>query len=302
MRTLTIVTHGSRGDAKLIGGAHADEVYSVALLIAMLQPQSVSIMRREPTQTELADPEIWVLDVGGCYDPYRHNFDHHQMVENNHCTFSLLLKYFNIEDSFKFLYTWTDALVVRDTRGPKAMEQMLGLPVGSTVNIPTAVEKMLIHAFGQRSEFHGDDLVIQMLYAMGDSWRRELDESFRWLEVNKQQFNQVEVRGVPGVIVPTSIVPRPRLITLWRNNMAKHVEWSCCLDESNPNSIRFYRFDDSPSVDFRRLKLTQEEEQNYRIIFCHATGFMCVIQWLNANAKAEIGNCICNWMSRAINN
>lgn len=85
-----IITHG--------GKAHLDDVFACALALvnrtwgsmengrtttleAALADacEDVVIERREPTEEELKNPHILVLDVGGRYEPDPGNFDHHQL-------------------------------------------------------------------------------------------------------------------------------------------------------------------------------------------------------------------------------
>ena len=49
----TIITHP--------GGAHKDDFLACAVLLSKFP---VSIFRRDPTEEELADPEIAVVDIG----------------------------------------------------------------------------------------------------------------------------------------------------------------------------------------------------------------------------------------------
>ena len=62
----TILTHP--------GGAHKDELLAVCVLAAK---HRAPIVRREPTEADLADPAVAVVDVGGDHDPSKMNFDHH---------------------------------------------------------------------------------------------------------------------------------------------------------------------------------------------------------------------------------
>lgn len=85
-----IITHG--------GKAHLDDVFACALALvgrawgslengraatvdAALADacEDVVIERREPTENELANPHVLVLDVGDRYEPGKDNFDHHQL-------------------------------------------------------------------------------------------------------------------------------------------------------------------------------------------------------------------------------
>ncbi|MBD36927.1 MAG: hypothetical protein CMI28_02470 [Opitutae bacterium] len=62
----TIITHP--------GGAHKDDFLACSVL---LSNHPASIFRRDPTEQELEDPEVAVVDIGHQHDPELNNFDHH---------------------------------------------------------------------------------------------------------------------------------------------------------------------------------------------------------------------------------
>ena len=72
---MKIITHA--------GKAHLDDLMACAIAIAHLRiwndHTDIEIERRDPTDTELEDREVIVLDVGGQYEPTNSNFDHHQL-------------------------------------------------------------------------------------------------------------------------------------------------------------------------------------------------------------------------------
>ena len=72
---MKIITHA--------GKAHLDDLMACAIAIAHLRIwddlTDITIERRDPTDVELKDRAITVLDVGGRYEPTNGNFDHHQL-------------------------------------------------------------------------------------------------------------------------------------------------------------------------------------------------------------------------------
>jgi uncharacterized UPF0160 family protein len=58
------------------GQFHADEVLAIALISEMLG--NIPVERtRTISQEDRDNPEIWIIDVGGEFDPFRGLFDHH---------------------------------------------------------------------------------------------------------------------------------------------------------------------------------------------------------------------------------
>jgi len=82
-----IITHA--------GIFHADEITAIAILKSLFG--EVEIERTfKPTPEYLEDTEIFVLDIGGHYNPAKGNFDHHQ---NKELAASNLLVYWSYADA-----------------------------------------------------------------------------------------------------------------------------------------------------------------------------------------------------------
>ena len=64
-----IITHA--------GIFHADEIVAIAIIKRVYGNLPI-IRNHRPSSEELADPEIFVIDVGKDYNPKMNNFDHHQ--------------------------------------------------------------------------------------------------------------------------------------------------------------------------------------------------------------------------------
>ena len=96
-------------DSQLIithpGSAHFDEVTAVSLLLATLPDTQFKIERRDPTQKELDDAQIWIIDTGSRHEPSKRNFDHHQSLD---CPagFVLVAEYLGLLDSLSVMPWW----------------------------------------------------------------------------------------------------------------------------------------------------------------------------------------------------
>jgi hypothetical protein len=121
-----IITHPGR--------AHRDEFYAIGLAIHIFGPTAV--YRREPTEEELDEPHIMVLDVGKRQEPWLNNFDHHQLTRGTvECTLSLMAKYFRVDaEVSKMTYhdlwqdaAWYRAVMLQDSLGPAGMAKRLGV-------------------------------------------------------------------------------------------------------------------------------------------------------------------------------
>ena len=81
----TIVTHP--------GSAHKDDLLAVCVLIAR---HRVPVFRREPTDDDLDDASVVVVDIGGSHDPAKSNFDHHHFDREHPPTCALSLSLIHI--------------------------------------------------------------------------------------------------------------------------------------------------------------------------------------------------------------
>ena len=97
MSTQLIITHP--------GSAHFDEVTAISLILAMNNNSEFRIERREPLPAELEDSSVWVVDVGGRYDPGKRNFDHHQSLDYP-ASFVMVAEYLGLLNTLSVLPWW----------------------------------------------------------------------------------------------------------------------------------------------------------------------------------------------------
>ena len=85
MKVKNIVTHP--------GQAHRDEFLACCLILAAKNTE-ISIERREPTEEEMLDHMVYVVDIGGRHQPGANNFDHHQRgrEEEPICSITLIME------------------------------------------------------------------------------------------------------------------------------------------------------------------------------------------------------------------
>ena len=97
MSITKIITHD--------GSAHFDEFLALALIIAHYEEKQFEIERREPTEKELKNPDVWVVDIGHRYEPDLKNFDHHQDLSLG-ASFVLIAEHLKLGDAFKNAPWW----------------------------------------------------------------------------------------------------------------------------------------------------------------------------------------------------
>jgi hypothetical protein len=92
---------------------HDDELIASAIVMGYFKTP-IPIYRRPPTDQELANPNIWVLDVGMQLNEIQHNFDHHQ-DKGIDASFILVSRFLEVNlKPFK----WSEGINLLDTKGP----------------------------------------------------------------------------------------------------------------------------------------------------------------------------------------
>jgi len=154
MRTGLIVTHN--------GNAHFDEFLALSLILAVEKDVHFYIERREPTLSELDDPDIYVVDIGNRYEPERRNFDHHQDL-NIPASFVLVADYLKVS-SYLSHSPWWQFKDRIDRRGGFRMARDFGLESLDPMHSP--LETFMLKQFSksplsvyQQMKLFGADLI-----------------------------------------------------------------------------------------------------------------------------------------------
>lgn len=130
---------------------HADEIFAVAHLEYYYDAE-IPVERKIPTQEELENPEIIIVDVGSQYLPEKNNYDHHQEIiprskdtNISYASFGLIAKHFPISEN-KSENNYYEKCIVKPVDaidiGYK-QSQSNTLPVSSALNLfnPTSIER-----------------------------------------------------------------------------------------------------------------------------------------------------------------
>ena len=154
----TIITHP--------GGAHKDDFLACSVL---LSNHPVSIFRRDPTEQELEDPEVAVVDIGHQHDPKLNNFDHHQLPRDHEptCALSLVLQKFEIYEDTKEFCSWLETTEWFDCRGPHDTAEWLGVDREAMAKLNSPLDVTMFQAFAKQKEHHSGEPVWEVMKMMG---------------------------------------------------------------------------------------------------------------------------------------
>lgn len=190
MTVQLIVTHP--------GGAHKDDFLACSLLAHL---HGVPIQRREPTDEDLANPSICVVDVGGAHDPERNNFDHHQFPRDAPplCALSLVLQDMGLyEDALSFC-AWLRPAEWLDTLGPNKTATLMGIPRTALGELNSPLDITLLNRFANQTELHPESPIYQVMCMVGEdtvNYLRTLRERLNYLKEHGQYWT-IETDGEP---------------------------------------------------------------------------------------------------------
>lgn len=144
------------------GRAHRDDLFAAAL--AVYHHGMHKVFRRDPTEAELNNPDVLVLDVGRRYEPELNNFDHHQLPkEQLECALSLLAKNRKVtlgawkEKEMTYHDLWKDApwyraVILQDCLGPAGMAKHLGYGTAVPEEFASGIEIFCLQEFAANEE------------------------------------------------------------------------------------------------------------------------------------------------------
>ena len=253
MKPNLIITHP--------GSAHFDEVTAISLILAVNASGHYIVERREPTGSELDDPNVWVVDVGNRHEPSKHNFDHHQSTECP-AAFVLVADYLGLKDTLSVM-PWWDFKDSVDRIGPRRSSVQFN--AGDDLVNRNPVEIWLTASFAASPE--------NALPLLEDFGTRLIEDA----RLLRRQIDfwkscpRVTIAGVPAVIGETHESAGLEEFRRLDDNPPDIV---ISLDRPD-NGWRLFRYDGAP-VDFSRISDRPE------VAFAHANGFL-------AKTKARLG-------------
>ena len=245
MNEQLIVTHP--------GTAHFDEVTAISLIVAANNKTEFRIERREPTQIELNNPEIWVVDIGNRYEPEKLNFDHHQSLDCP-ASFVLIAKHLGLLETLSILPWWQFKDSV-DRIGP--VESARLFQAGDDLVNRNPMEDWLVNLFTNKPQESISLLKSFGAYVVTGAYRLKKQIEF-W-----KSAQRLMISGVPAIIGET----RESLGIEEFRRLEKNPPDIIISMDRRSEGWRLYRSQGSP-VDFSRIANCPEIE------FAHKSGFL----------------------------
>lgn len=263
----TIITHP--------GGAHKDDFLACAVLLSKFP---VSILRRDPTDQELADPEIAVVDIGHQHNANLNNYDHHQFARDSDpsCALSLVLDQFGIYEDAKEFCSWLETTEWFDCRGPHETAEWLGVERETMAKLNSPIDVTIFQAFAKRNEHNSGEPVWEVMKMIGTdlvsfvvNLRKRMNQVAKHEEIWElgEEDQSMKVAFVPCTDPPIEDVSGGLAWRVKELGLEEDVV-AMVYPDSRGEGYGMRRYNDSPVMDFS--KLSDEPE----VHFTHNRGFI----------------------------
>ncbi len=268
MTVRTILTHP--------GGAHKDDLLAVCVLAAL---HRAPIERREPTETDLADPEVAVVDIGGSHDPARLNFDHHHFPREHPptCALSLVLDHLDLyEDALQFC-DWLPTAEWFDSRGPTKTAAWLGVPRRAVSQLNSPIDITLLRRFAAITTLAAGDPLYEFMAMVGSDLLEHLRIARSRLDFVRAHATRWSIpRGddvIEAVFLPRTEPmaddPSSSIASYIRAEALTDVIAAVVYPDRRGGGYGIGRYEDHPKLDFARVEAEPD------VVFAHKSGFMC---------------------------
>ncbi len=263
----TILTHP--------GGAHKDEFLACCVLLAV---HPVTIVRREPTPADLADPSTAVIDVGHVHNPALNNFDHHQLPKDHPptCSLSLVLRHLGLYEDARQFCDWLEPAEWFDCRGPMDTARWLGVERNVVGKLHSPIDGTLLRRFALAAQLSAGEPLWEIMRLIGDdllTYVRSLRERLDFIARTAELWTLDDVPGAPSVLfLPrTDPLPDDPSAAIERyvesRGLGDRVIGLISPDRRN-TGYGLSRHRDNPRLDFTRIAAEPD------VHFAHARGFV----------------------------
>jgi len=269
----TILTHP--------GSAHKDEFLACCVLLATAP---CPILRREPTEADLANPAIAVIDVGHRHEPALNNFDHHQLPADAAptCALSLVLQHLGLYADARAFCEWLEPAEWFDCRGPNVTAQWLGVERDIVGKMQSPIDGTLLRRFAAAKQLSSADPLWQIMHFVGTDlldYVRNLRARLTFIARHAQVWTldgltlSSENSRAPAVVFLPRTDPLPEDPSAGLDRYVQEQGLDDCVvaviaPDRRSTGYGLSRHRDHPRLDFARIKAEPD------VHFAHQRGFV----------------------------
>ena len=263
----TIVTHP--------GGAHKDDFLACSVLLSRCP---APIRRREPSEEDLENASICVVDVGHRHEPEKLNFDHHQFPKDYPptCALSLVLQHFDLDNDAKKFFVWLEPAEWFDCLGGRETSRRLGAPPEVMKKLISPIDMTLLRRFAMAEEILPGSPIWEIMKMIGadivgyvETLRARLEyigahAEFWTFENDKTSFS---ILFMPRTD-PLPADPSMGLEAFIERHSEKENVAGMVYPDRRNTGYGLSRYNDDMRLDFARIDVCED------VHFAHARGFV----------------------------
>ena len=256
------------------GGSHKDEFLACCVVLAK---KAVAIERREPTDEDLADASICVLDVGHEHNPDKNNFDHHQFPADQipTCSLSLILQHLELYKDARQFCDWLEPAEWFDCRGPNDTAKWLNVKREAIGQLNSPIDISLLRRFAKETLVTEDSPLWQMMKMIGEdllSYITTLRERINFVKENSEFWPITINNETHYFIYLPRTEPLPEdasggVSQFIEESGKENVIGIICPDRRG-QGYGLSKFNDSPLLDFTKIEAFDD------VHFAHKRGFI----------------------------
>ena len=261
-----IVTHS--------GHAHRDDFLSVCFTLAMCasEQNSPELKRGDPTEEDLNDCNVVVLDVGEQHQPELSNFDHHQFDRDSEpvCALTLILQNMTIYEEANRGFRWLNVTEKFDSKGPHYVANEIGIEWNKISDATfSPIEEVILHRFSKFTGFNPKSDIYILMTTIGEELLKTLEQFTHRYQQLSDSITTSSING--NEIVFSLAISGDNDPTFALN---------AYVAENHPNAVVtithddrgdgycLFRLNDSSKIDFSKI------ENDERVLFAHKNGFV----------------------------
>jgi hypothetical protein len=259
----SIVTHP--------GGAHKDDFLACAVLLTQAP---VTIQRRDPTEEDIADASIVVVDIGHQHDGTLHNFDHHQFPRDHvpTCALSLVLQHLGLYDDAREFCSWLEVAEWFDCRGPVDTATWLEMDRETLGKLNSPLDITILRRFASQTEHKPGEPIWEIMRMIGQDLVDYITKLRERLDFVDQHAEVWELDGFKALFMPrTDPLPEEASSGLGYQVEKLGLEEeviALVYPDSRGEGYGMRRFNDDPRMEFTQIDSQPD------VHFTHARGFI----------------------------
>jgi len=244
----------------------------------MIARSPVPIVRREPAEKDLVDPNICVIDVGDHHQPEKGNFDHHQFPRDHAptCSLSLVLQHLGRYEDARLFCDWLETAEWLDCRGPNHTADWLNVERDIIGKLSSPIDITLLRRFAASAKHQPGEPLWAIMRMIGqdlidylESLRARLQE----IKTQSELWTFPNGQGIRQFLFLPRTDPLPEDPSF---GLGRYIERARLADttvgmiypDRRGSGYGLTRYNDHPSLDFNRIETEPD------VHFAHKAGFV----------------------------